>query len=251
MAESAGVALAVLPLFNDAVAVLRHVRTGRNMGEDFEILQIKLELAGLKLSRWGEAAGLSSAEPSQKTLTTEYEETATNALNKIVQLFQQADQKADKKAVHPFESDASNGTKALREAFGNLRISRENKKCKLNVPNQVAWALHMREEFDRLIRDVNELVNGLVDAFSSDTMERPYRELCDVESNELTQDNQHAATLLTDAVENSDADFKNALQKIPQSTPTSVTHNTANFSGENSGGSGQNYGHINASFGKR
>ena len=61
--EPAGLAvgiLAIAGLFNNAVDCFEYVQIGRNFGQSYQTGLLKLDTARLRLSRWGQAIGISS-----------------------------------------------------------------------------------------------------------------------------------------------------------------------------------------------
>ena len=51
--------IALAGLFNNAVDCFEYVQLGRRFGADFQTSLLKLDNARLRLSRWGQAVGLS------------------------------------------------------------------------------------------------------------------------------------------------------------------------------------------------
>jgi len=58
MAEAAGLAFAIVGLFNDSVDIFQYIQIGKNFGRDATTYALLLMHVQLDFSRWGEAVGL-------------------------------------------------------------------------------------------------------------------------------------------------------------------------------------------------
>src|SRR5262245_30476426 len=71
MAEAGGLAVGIISLattFDSVIDCFEYIYFGRTFGADFEDCLLKLDNARLRLSRWGEAVGLSHVEEDTKSL---------------------------------------------------------------------------------------------------------------------------------------------------------------------------------------
>jgi hypothetical protein len=70
--------------------------------------------------------------------------------------------------------------RTLHEKMRNLSIRRQNR---TPLRHKVKWALYQKKPFERLIEDVIELVNALVETFPA--VRQAQRDLCTVEVSEI------------------------------------------------------------------
>lgn len=97
--EPAGLAvgfLTIAGLFNNAVDCFEYVQIGRNFGQDYQIGLLKLDSARLRLSRWGQAVGLSDELKETQSLplvlnSAHDVEKAEQILGQILELFADAE----------------------------------------------------------------------------------------------------------------------------------------------------------------
>lgn len=103
MAEASGFRSGVIglaKLFNNAIDYFEYIHIGKNFGGDFKTYLLKLDNAMSRLSRWGEAIGLSgyltdtSALPSW--IKPEEKEITEKILGHIINLFEHAIKEAAK-----------------------------------------------------------------------------------------------------------------------------------------------------------
>lgn len=59
---------ALVGTFNDAVDFCEYIELRKDFGSDFITSQIQLKNAGMRLTRWGQAVGLTGEPMDQKTL---------------------------------------------------------------------------------------------------------------------------------------------------------------------------------------
>jgi hypothetical protein len=197
--EPAGLAVGVIALagmFNNAVDCFEFVQLGRNIGKDFQTDLLKLDNARLRLSRWGKAAGLSGQIANAQSListmlSTEDILKAENLLGQVLELFEDAERVSRK-----FKSQAATGDssllivdvqadvdpdrRTLHEKMRDLCIQRKNK---TPLRQKVKWALYEKKHFERLIADIIELVDRLVETFPA--VRQAQQDLCKEEVSEI------------------------------------------------------------------
>jgi len=243
--EPAGLAvgaLALAGLFNNAVDCFEYVQLGRNFGTNFQTSLLKLDNARLRLSRWGQAVGLSgdiaNAQSLQSTaLPTEDIPKAEKLLGQILELFADAEGVSAKfksrasandssLMVLDVQEDMDSVHRSLHEKMRDLSIKRQNRTA---LHQKVKWALYEEKHFRRLIEDVIDLVNGLVETFPA--VQQEQRELCEVEVSEIgTSD---GLPILKDIAVSQDKDLEVAILKVLKSKVSMQTQNlplTTHFS---------------------
>ncbi|KAF2877986.1 prion-inhibition and propagation-domain-containing protein [Massariosphaeria phaeospora] len=213
MTEVAGLVIGLPSLFSSALECFQYVRLGREFAGDFETCQLKLDLAGLGLSRWGKSIGLDKVELLEELPIPKSEAvTSRDVLKRILKLF----------------GDAETKSKTLK-----------------GLGSKVQWALYKRDEYVKIVDTINELVNDLVDLFSSESITKEQQRLCDEEAAILAEQKE-SLDILHKALEDKDKLLKDALLK----TAATTHQNTVTFSGEGNRGLqlGQNYGNMSNSF---
>ncbi|KAJ5250504.1 hypothetical protein N7489_000914 [Penicillium chrysogenum] len=74
MAEAAGFAIGVVSLattFDNFIGCFEYIHLGKAFGADFQDCLLRLDNARLRLSRWGEAVGLSQVDENTKSFNDE------------------------------------------------------------------------------------------------------------------------------------------------------------------------------------
>ena len=227
--EPAGLAVGVLALaglFNNAVDCFEYVQLGRNFSTNFQTSLLKLDNARLRLSRWGQAVGLSgdiaNTQSLQSTaLPAEDIPKAEKLLGQILELFADAEGVSTKFKSRASANDSSLMVldvqedmdavhRSLHEKMRDLSIKRQNRTA---LRQKVKWALYEEKHFRRLIEDVIDLVNGLVETFPAAQQEQ--RELCEVEVSEIgTSD---SLPILKEIIVSQDKDLEAAISKVLKS----------------------------------
>ena len=197
--EPAGLAVGVVALaglFNNAVDCFEYVQLGKSLGKDFQTSTLKLDVARLRLSRWGEALGLSGDVTDVSSLGTtrlsaEDVPKAESLLGQILALFADAEEMSGKYKSRAAAGDASLAVldvqaemdtlhRSLHEKMRGLSIRRQNK---TPLRQKAKWALYEKKQYDRLVADVIELVNALVEMFPALRPEQ--QELCKAEVSDI------------------------------------------------------------------
>lgn len=195
MAETAGLVLGVVGLaglFNNTVECFEFIQLGRGFGKSFQKNQLKLDNARLRLSRWGKSLSLDDDMRETMSLQGHFESEATvkhagALLGQIIELFEEAegvsnryenrtDPRDSSLAVYDPRTDLDVGTAKLHEKMRQLAIRRQNRS---GIRQKAKWALYQEKQFGRLIEDITELVDSLVELFPA--AQQYQRELCDME----------------------------------------------------------------------
>ena len=246
MADPVGITIGVVGLaglFSSAVDCFEYVQLGRNFGKNFGTSLLKLDNARLRLTRWGIAVGVSgdlkdvqslrltsvSAQDIQKT---------ERILGQILELFADAEGISAKfksraepgdasLVVYNAQTELEPVMASLHQKMRELSIKRQNR---TGLLKKTKWALYEEKHFRRLVEDVTELVNDLVELFPA--AQAPQRELCEMEVLELATD--ESLPVLKDICVDQDKYLEAAIIKAignrKRSSPTVI------FSGSNNSG---------------
>ncbi|OCK88685.1 uncharacterized protein K441DRAFT_646327 [Cenococcum geophilum 1.58] len=192
MAEAFGVvagALSVASLFNNAVDCFEYIQLGRNFGTDYQTCQIRLDIARLRLSRWGPAVDIDH-NPDFAVIdpSTDEARTAKRTLEQLLKLFRDAHtQSYDFKsgareedlAVFDPRTNTNQGIMALRTTIQALTRKRQKS---TGLSKKISWALYKQKYFSRLIDDIQELLDGLEKIFP---VQETYKRLVEDEVGEV------------------------------------------------------------------
>lgn len=188
--------LALAGLFNNAVDCFEYVQLGRSFGTNFQTSLLKLDNARLRLTRWGQAVGLSGNLEGAQSLQEanvqkEDVDKAHRLLEQIRDLFTEAERISEKYkgSVKPNDStlailspqvDMDDVGQTLHDKMRKLCIKRQKK---TPLHDRVAWALYEEKYLNRLIEDIVSLVDGLQEVFPA-TKEKQLK-LCEAEVSEI------------------------------------------------------------------
>lgn len=175
--DPAGLAVGVVglaALFNNAVDCFKYVQIGRNLGVDFQTSLLKLDMAQLRLSRWGKAVGLADDVQKVRSLhgvlgSEEDAKKAGEVLGHIVELFSRTEQASAKlkgqsggpRAYDP-QTDMDPAVESLHEKMRHLCHGRQNR---TSLREKAKWALYKEEHVRKLIAEVTDLVKDLTELF--------------------------------------------------------------------------------------
>jgi hypothetical protein len=220
--EAGGLAVGIVALaglFNNAVDCFEYVQLGRSFGTNFQTSLLKLDNARLRLSRWGQAVGLSGELEDARSLreaTVQKEDIpkAERVLGQILELFANAEgiSAKYKRSVNPdYASLAISNVHADIDAVGQslhykmreLCIRRQNG---TSLRQKVKWALYEEKQFKRLIEDIIDLVSDLLEVFPVVNQEQ--LKLCEIEVSEIGLETLSA---LMDIVQAQDKDLEAAI----------------------------------------
>lgn len=245
MAETAGLVIGVASLaglFNNTVECFEFIQLGRAFGKNFQTAQLKLDNARLRLSRWGKSLSLNDDVRDTVSLQGRFEPEATvkhagALLGQIIELFEEAEGVSNKykNRTEPWDeslivydpwTDLDPGTAKLHEKMRWLAIGRQNRS---GVRQKAKWALYQEKQFRRLIEDIIELVDDLVELFPA--AQQPQRELCDMEVRAIGEGKD--TSVLREIVAVQDKLLEQAIKKSTDGAEKS--HNIV-ISGDNNSG---------------
>lgn len=249
MADPAGLTVGVVALaglFNNAVQCFEYVQLGRGFGKDFQTSQLKLDNARLRLSRWGSSLGLGNNNQDVQALGERFNpdtvKQAQALLGQILELFDNAESVSDKYrnraqpnddrlAICNPQTDLDPDAIDLHQKMRQLAIERQSQS---SLKQKIKWALYEDKSFRRLIEDISELTQHLVELFPA-TKEVQQR-LCDQEVSSIGENK--VLSILKDIAAEQDKLLEDAIAKVV-SNPGGTHHIT--FSG--GGNRGLQLGH--------
>ncbi|ORY18352.1 prion-inhibition and propagation-domain-containing protein [Clohesyomyces aquaticus] len=211
--EAGGLAVglvALASLFNNAVDCFEYVQLGRSFGTNFQTSLLKLDNARLRLSRWGQAVGLSGNLEEVQSLqeaTVQKEDIAKaeRLLGQIMELFADTEKISTKYKRSVKLDDSSLTILNMRK----LSIKRQNG---TKLLQKVKWALYEEKHFKRLIEDIINLVGDLLEVFLAVKQEQ--LKLCEMEVSEIGVE---CLSVLIDIVRSQDKDLEAAISAAMKS----------------------------------
>ncbi|OAK94517.1 hypothetical protein IQ06DRAFT_298529 [Phaeosphaeriaceae sp. SRC1lsM3a] len=245
--EAAGLAVGVVALaglFNNAVGCFEYVQLGHNFGTNFQTSLLKLDNARLRLSRWGQAVGLSGdlegAQSLQEaTVRKEDIDNAERILGQLLDLFVEAERlsakykasvKPDNSAltILDVQADMDDLGRSLHDKMRNLGIKRQNNTL---LRQKVKWALYEEKHFKRLIEDIVDLVGALLEIFPAVKQEQ--QKLCETEVSEIkkSEAGMECLSVLLDIVRLQDTDLAAAISAAMEAN---LSNQGATFNNYNS-----------------
>ncbi|KAF2196193.1 small s protein [Delitschia confertaspora ATCC 74209] len=253
MAEVAGLTVGVIALaglFNNTIECFEFIQLGRNFGKNFQTSQLKLDNARLRLSRWGYSLGLNDNIQDEQSLPQRFSSCqnihqASALLRQIDDLFADAEGVSEKYknrakvgegslTTYDPRTDLEPANANLHIKLRELSIARQNR---TGLRKKARWALYEEKRFRRLIEDINELVNDLVELFPASRTSQ--QQLCEEEVSEIGR--QEGISVLRDIAAEQDKDLEEALAKVAsdargsQNVVFSGNNNTGFQLGYNSG----------------
>ncbi|KAH7081992.1 small s protein [Paraphoma chrysanthemicola] len=194
--------VALAGLFNNAMDCFEYVQLGCSFGNNFQTNLLKLDNARLRLSRWGQAVGLSgdledALSLQEATVQKEDIDKAERVLGHILDLFAEAEEISAKykRSVKPDDLGQS-----LHAKMRKLCIKRQNGTM---LRQKVKWALYEEKHFKSLIEDIIELVCAFAEVFLAVKQEQ--LRLCEFEVSGIGTE---YLCVLMDIVRSQDKDFR-------------------------------------------
>jgi hypothetical protein len=229
MAGTAGLVVgvaALASLFNSTVECFEFIQLGRSFGKDFQTSQLKLDNARLRLSRWGKSLGLDDEVKDTTSLQGRFgSESAIkqseDLLGQIVELFADAEGVSNKYrsrkelqddslVVYDPQTELNAAAAKLHQKMRQLSIERQNRS---SILQKVKWALYQEKPFRRLIEDITELVDSLVELFPA--AQQAQRELCDLEVSAIGE--SEGISMLQEIAAAQDKLLEEAIKKTTKS----------------------------------
>ncbi|KIM98745.1 hypothetical protein OIDMADRAFT_57090 [Oidiodendron maius Zn] len=227
--------------FNTGVDHFGSIQMGQDLAENFKTSLLKLDVVRLKLTRWGQSVGLANLDEEkslqQAKLPPKDIPTVKKLLKRILNIFSNAERMSTEFQEDNEDDDSSlavvDPAKALDKVSASLHQNMYDlaKKRQGNSELEPKGDLTMYEEtaFERLIEDLNKLVDSLVELFPA--IQEEQRKLAEEEVSEMKKIKE--ALPLLKEVAGQDKLLSEAVVKVIQSTSTYT--NSVVFSGPNSG----------------
>ncbi|KAI3391992.1 hypothetical protein diail_6368 [Diaporthe ilicicola] len=219
--EPLGFAFGAAGALGQVLECFEYVYVARNFGDDYQIYQLRLDNARLRLSRWGSSVDLRSAPKQER-------DHAEKALRQICGLFERTEKLSDefaKKNHIPQETTGehrqseNNGLeqirKTLHEKMRDLSLKRERQPSKSYV-KKTKWAIYSKEHMEALIGNLTTLTTELVELFPNAKEEQ--KRLCDIEMLGFLD----SIVVLREAVREQDSVLSEALKKVLEPTVPGV-----------------------------
>ena len=256
--EMAGIQQATLEMiteqtrqFNAVVDYFGSIQMGQNLNGDLETNLLKLDVIRLRLSRWGQSVGLANINDVNSLegagIPSDDLPRVSDLLAGILDQFADAERLSKRFRLRRGNSTAMldparelHGTSALLHQKMNDLVTRRNVPSQLNPKAELA--IYEVRTFSRLIEDIGELVNDLVDLFPA--THDIQRELAEQQVSEM-KPIKGALTLLKKVAADEDSLLAETVAKAIRATTTTTYNNSVVFSGTNNGFQvGNNSGRI-------
>ncbi|KAL1862676.1 hypothetical protein Daus18300_008474 [Diaporthe australafricana] len=215
--EAIGFAFGAAGALGQVLECFEYVYVARSFGDDYQIYQLRLDNARLRLSRWGSSVDMKSAPRKDQ-------DHAEQALQQIYGVFKRTEELSAEfaKKNHIATDDAENHSlveaqgfekvkHALHEKMRDLSLKRERQPSNSTV-KKVKWAIYSKEHMKSLIENLATLTTELVELFpeAKDAQKR----LCDVEMLDFLD----SIRVLKDAIGEQDIILAEALKKLLEPT---------------------------------
>ncbi|EEP76507.1 predicted protein [Uncinocarpus reesii 1704] len=215
-------------LFKNVVDCFEYIQIGRNFGTAFQTSILNLDVARLRLTRWGEFVGLARWDGLQSLketkLSTECIAKAELLLGQIEDLFVEGEGISERYkrrcsseqslAAYDPKTDLDKTRTLLHKKMREFELKRQSS---ANLREKAKWALYEEKRFSRLIEDITALTNGLIDLFPA--AEQIQRQPCLAEVTKLDFQND-SLPLLQEAAADQDNLLSDAISEVRNSQPT-------------------------------
>ncbi|KAL9620740.1 MAG: hypothetical protein Q9160_004753 [Pyrenula sp. 1 TL-2023] len=169
-AIASGVTLAAL--FKACVEAFDLIQASRNQEVDFKKLKLRLHIEKCRLYIWGDSMGLTddTAHPNRIRLIDEFRfpEVVREILEVIFQLFNDSFKIRDKYGCRQatsdellLEADQHGPISSLAASFSNFVIRASQFPNTSRTTQNIAWIIHDRKKFGKLVAEIKDLVDSL------------------------------------------------------------------------------------------
>lgn len=226
-------------VFSNTVQSFGQIQMGANFHGSFKVNLLKLDVVCLRLARWGQSVGIANFDGAKSLKTTklapENREQVQNLLNQILELF--ADAKAASKRFEKRNEDVAlsaldpiaelDGVSALLHEKIQDIVKKRQGQFELESDE---WTLYEEKNFARLIEDIGELVDNLIELFPG--IREDQRKLCEEEVSEM-RNKRVRLSLIKDIAAVQDKLLSDTAAKAMK--PATTYSKSVVFSGVNSG----------------
>lgn len=208
--------------FTACIDCFEYIQLGRQFGQDYGKCLLKLDIAKLRMSRWGVAMGL-GPEPHltpQISVSDEEMRLAQSLLEQILESFEDAERISERFKKHTSMENASsselliyNATTDIDSDYQRLHrtmreLARKRQKG-TSIRKKAAWALYEKKRFEGMIGDVTSFISRLVDLFPA--TQDNQRALCTTEVSAINKSEDLA--LLNNVAREDDQMFSTEITK--------------------------------------
>jgi hypothetical protein len=215
MAEIFGVvasALSVAALFNNVVDCFEYIQLGRNFGTDYQTCQVKLDIARLRLSRWGDAVKINNDDKfTDVNPNNDQVRTAKNTLEQLLNLFGRAYTVSSNFKFVAGEEGLALFCPSTNTKQGVLELRntmRDHEQMTTSLSKKISWALYKQKSLNQLIDDIEKLLDGLEAIFPQ---QESYRRVVEIEIDEVGEEPSLQA--LPKAAQETDSLFREAANR--------------------------------------
>ena len=211
-------------IFNDVVQCFGCVQMGPDFDKSFQTCLLKLDVVRLRLTRWGHSVGLTKADDVKylqiMKLAPEDREQVENLLNQILASF--VDAKETSKRYQRFRSYRKPDETPLDPAKELDCISALLHKKTQNLAKerqgtteleQIEWTIVAEKNFNRMIEDIGELIDSLVELVPG--IQEEQCKLCEEEVSYMNT-SENALLLLKDIAAGQDKLLSDTIVKVKQ-----------------------------------
>lgn len=177
---------AAINLFHLGVQTLGHIQLARELQDDFETHQLKLDIIQLRLSRWGEVVGFTTIDIQDKNPIVPYRTAidsdlplVMSVLDGICDRLHKAKREADRFRKELGISGAQGLDPAscmpmdLMKIRNRIRESLNKRKVQASKAVEcIKWVFYKKEHFDKFVVSISELIDGLEKLLKDDVREK-------------------------------------------------------------------------------
>ncbi|KAF2651038.1 hypothetical protein K491DRAFT_682475 [Lophiostoma macrostomum CBS 122681] len=245
--EPTGLAVGIVGLassFSSAVECFRYVRIVKRSEYDFQTLTLELDMTQVRLTRWGNALGLTECGDDSSTIPTtldgQYAKDNVNFaiknLDQIAAAFENAEKKIN--SMNPGTISDASLNETTQAAHNSLtRICEKRLPFKAKLKDRVKWALWEKEELTSLINDIDKLVTNVMDLLPP--RQERVQNACQEEVSAIKQMSQEVIATLEQVAKAKDKDLKDSMdheKSRPQTTINTPHSSSTNTFGDNNSG---------------
>jgi hypothetical protein len=225
-------------MLSSVIAYFGSIQMGQNFGKSFQTSLLKLGVVRLRLTRWSQSVGLGNLDnvKSLKNVKISEEDIpmVKELLNRVIESFDDAERTSNRIKKRNPSVGVLDPTKELDEDAASLHQKMDTlvrtRQGEVKLEEQTELTLYEEKNFTRLIEDISDSVNDLVNLFPA--VQETQQKLCDEEVSEMNK-NETSLSLLKDAAGDQDNMLSQTVTKVIQSTTS--YNNSVIFQGTNSG----------------
>lgn len=171
----------VISLFNFAVSCFDRIQLAREFEDDFETYQLKLDILQIRLSRWGEAAGITAnTNKAIESKDSDSDAKPVNDAERLLSGIQDVLIKAQRKAKGmnvASNSQTLDSEQCMPEDLKKIRMRfqifiRRRRVQAAKVADEAKWAFYKRDNFERVVTSISALLSELERLFPEDTRQK-------------------------------------------------------------------------------